>query len=118
MYYENFEKLCLEKNVTASKVSKNTGISTATLSSWKNGTYTPKQDKLQLIADYFDVTLDYLVTGENTKSIKETAEIDIALTNISNKIKEYALKLAELPNDRQELIMNLIDALNKGGKEL
>lgn len=64
MYYENFEKLCNLKSVKPSTVSKATGISTATLTSWKQGKYTPKQDKLQLIADYFGVTIDYLMTGE------------------------------------------------------
>ena len=36
-------------------------MSQPTLSEWKKGTYTPKQDKLQKIADYFGVTLDYLM---------------------------------------------------------
>lgn len=63
MYYENFERLCKERGVTASKVSKATGISTATLSNWKKGNYTPKQDKLQKIADYFDVSVDFLMNG-------------------------------------------------------
>lgn len=60
MYYENFEKLCKLNGVRPSTVSKATGISTATLTSWKQGKYTPKQDKLQLIADYFNVPLQYL----------------------------------------------------------
>ena len=64
MYYEIFEKLCDERGVKPAQVSKGTGISTATLSSWKKGKYTPKSDKLQLIADYFGVSLDYLKSGE------------------------------------------------------
>jgi len=39
-----------------------------TLSQWKNGRSTPKVDKLQKIADYFGVTIDYLLNGkENSK---------------------------------------------------
>lgn len=56
--YERFESLCKERGVTAYKVAKATGISTATLSNWKAGRSTPKADKLQLIADYFDVPLE------------------------------------------------------------
>lgn len=63
MYYRRFEQLCKRDGVTPSQVSKSTGISTATLSSWKNGKYTPKTDKLQKIADYFGVTLEYLMSG-------------------------------------------------------
>lgn len=83
MYYENFEKLCNIKNVKPGTVSKATGISTATLTSWKQGKYTPKQDKLQLIADYFGVSFEYLMTGEDKSDLldkkyyinEETAEM-------------------------------------------
>ena len=73
--YEIFEKLCEKHNVTPYKVSKETGISRSTLSEWKKGTYTPKNDKLQLIADYFGVTLEYLMTGNEPTyyTSKETA---------------------------------------------
>ena len=70
MYYENFEKLCIANGIKPGTVSKATGISTATLTSWKQGKYTPKSDKLQIIADYFNVSLDYLMNGEE----KDTTE--------------------------------------------
>lgn len=59
--YEIFRKLLNERNVTVYRVSKETGISSATFTEWKNGTYTPKQDKIQKIADYFNVSVDYLL---------------------------------------------------------
>lgn len=62
--YEIFERLLKQHNVTPYKVAKATGISTSTLSEWKNGSYTPKADKLQKIADYFNVTVDYLLGNE------------------------------------------------------
>lgn len=61
MYYENFEKLCKERGIRPADVSRGTGISTATLTSWKKGAYTPKSDKLALIASFFGVSLDYLM---------------------------------------------------------
>ena len=67
MYYENFETLCKRDNVKPSDVSKTTGISTATFTSWKQGKYTPKQDKLQLIADFFNVSVDYIMTGKENQ---------------------------------------------------
>lgn len=59
--YDVFERLINERNITAYKVSKATGISTATLSQWKNGTSTPKQDKLKKIADYLGVNVAELI---------------------------------------------------------
>lgn len=61
--YEQFEKLCKINNVTPYRVCKETGLTTATISNWKAGRYTPKADKLQKIADYFGVTLEYLMAG-------------------------------------------------------
>ena len=72
--YANFERLCAEKGVTPYRVGKETGISTSTLSEWKTGKYTPKDDKLRKIADYFGVTVDYLMTGSDPDGYYENDE--------------------------------------------
>ena len=113
MYYENFERLCKENKTNPSQVSKATGISTATLTSWKKGVYTPKQDKLQLIADHFKVSVDFLMTGKETEYTAEMADTDFALTKMSERLKSYMLKFAELPKEKQEFIITSIDMLDK-----
>lgn len=70
MYYENFARLCEMSGTKPAQVSRATGISTATLSSWKKGLYTPKNDKLQKIADYFQVPVEYL-RGEPSVQLDE-----------------------------------------------
>ena len=79
--YEKFEELLKKNNVTAYRVAKETGVTTATLTSWKQGKYTPKMEKLQKIADYFGVTTEYF-TGEEKKenpyAITSKDERDIA----------------------------------------
>jgi transcriptional regulator with XRE-family HTH domain len=62
--YKYFDKLLQRDGITAYKVAKATGITNSTFSEWKKGTYTPKVDKLQKIADYFGVPLEYLLTGK------------------------------------------------------
>ena len=62
--YEIFEQLLKEKNVTPYQVSKATGVAQSSLSDWKNGKSKPKIDKMQKIADYFSVPVDYLLTGK------------------------------------------------------
>lgn len=59
--YKKFERLLRKYHKTPYRVSKDTGISTATLSEWKNGRSNPKVDKLMILADYFGVPLDYFV---------------------------------------------------------
>lgn len=67
--YEIFEKLCAEKGVTPYRVCKETGLTTSTISNWKAGRYSPKQDKLQKIADFFNVSIEYLMTGDEKEYI-------------------------------------------------
>lgn len=57
--YKKFVELLQRKDVTPYKVSKETGVSQQTLSDWKNGKSVPKVDKLQKIADYFNVPIDW-----------------------------------------------------------
>ena len=46
---------------TSYQVSKDTGISQAVLSYWKTGRSNPKLDKLKILADYFDVPIEYFL---------------------------------------------------------
>jgi transcriptional regulator with XRE-family HTH domain len=62
--YSIFEELLKANNTTAYQVSKATGISSASMTDWKKGRYTLKADKLKKIADYFGVTVDYLLGNE------------------------------------------------------
>ncbi len=76
--YEVFAKLLEQNHVTATEVSKATGIRTSTLTDWKHGRTNPKADKLRKIADYFGVSLEYLMTGEEPDGFylnAETAQI-------------------------------------------
>lgn len=93
--YEIFEELCEKKQVTPYRVCKETGITTATISNWKAGRYVPKQDKMKKIADFFGVSVDYLMTGKE-ESTNEESELttrdrrDIAkdLDRIMGEIKK------------------------------
>lgn len=59
--YEKFQKLLDKSNKTAYQVAQKTGVSTATLSNWKNGNYVPKIDKIKILADYFEVPIEYFL---------------------------------------------------------
>ena len=59
--YEKFAELLAKNNKTAYQVSKDTGVSTATLSNWKHDNYRPKVDKLKVLADYFNVPIEYFL---------------------------------------------------------
>lgn len=130
--YEIFEQLCERYNVTPYRVCKETGLTTATISNWKAGRYTPKHDKMQKIADYFGVTINYLMTGKDEQEKKETKltpkdERDIAkdLDNIMNKLtsgengpalyegQELSPESAELFREELSIALRRLKIINK-----
>ena len=64
MDYNIFENLLKMNKTTVYRVSKDTGIAASTFSDWKSGRSVPKLDKIKIIANYFDVPLAYMLTGE------------------------------------------------------
>ena len=77
--YDRLLKLMKENNITPYRLSKETGITQATLSRWKTGKTDPSIETLKKIADYFGVSLDYLLGDvsdplfclDNKKILKE-----------------------------------------------
>lgn len=89
--YEIYCKLRDQAHVKDADVVKATKITKSTFSDWKNGRSNPKLDKLQKIADYFGVTVDYLMTGKEEpreKSPELTARDEKDITKTLNKVME------------------------------
>ena len=64
--------LIIEKNgLTASKVAADTGTSTGNISDWKNGRSMPSAMKLDVLADYFDCSVDYLLGRTNNPNFEK-----------------------------------------------
>lgn len=62
--YSYFADVIKRKGLTPYRVAKDTGISQATLSDWKNGRCIPKAGKLLKIAKYLDVPVEKLIEEE------------------------------------------------------
>lgn len=115
--YEIYQKLLDEKGLKNSDVSRATGISNMTLSDWKNGKTKPKTDTMKKIANFFGVSVDYLMTGKESEFTIEMEKTDISLSNMNKRMKEYALKLSNLSEDDQDYITYMIDKIiEKRGK--
>lgn len=91
--YEIYEKLLKIKGIKSSDVSKTTGISNMTFSDWKNGKSTPKPDKLALIADYFEVTIDFLM-GRTDMIVCPECEISYNPLDEESNFKHQQLHVA------------------------
>ena len=101
------EECRLKKNISITTLEQELGYSNGSLSKAKD----IPSSRISEIAKFLNVSMDYLMTGEEAEFTLEIAETDVALSNMNKRIKEYALKLALLPKDKQEHVMSLIDML-------
>ena len=62
--YEIFEHLLQSYGISAYKFCKDTGISQSTISTWKKKNNLISGELAKKIADYFNVSIEYLMTGE------------------------------------------------------
>lgn len=131
--YDTYQKLLDKYGLKNSDISRATGISNMTLSDWKRGVSTPKQDKMKKIADYFGVTVDYLMTGkeeappEPQLTARDKRDIAKDLESIMNKLSNQESGPAsfdgkDIPEDDRELFATQLEAmlirLKKINKEL
>ena len=98
-----------KKNISLTVLEQELGYSNGSLAKAKD----IPSSRISEISNYLDVSMDYLMTGKESEFTIEMAEKDVALSKMNERLKTYALKLAELPKEKQDQIMSLIDMLEK-----
>ena len=117
----NLKKLRMEARLTTTELSKILGCSNPTITHYEHGDREPDHQTLSHIADYFNVSVDYLLgrtdsTGwsqsEKAQGISDTISIPLTIDEY-----ELVLDFRELGNkkgqDIQELAHKIITELNK-----
>lgn len=81
MFFTKYEELSKKHKKTTTGVALELGIAKSTVAYWRaNNNVIPKQEILIKIADYFGVTVDYLLGKEETnKPIITESDIKVAL---------------------------------------
>ena len=122
----NFQFLVKESNKSLTEISHETGISYSTLGNYNQGTRTPKKENAKILADYFGVSIPYLLglddnpnlvdPGAPKEVLKGFAKILQGKSSIENKINkwtpfgdELAIILAEI--NQSEALADYIDFL-------
>lgn len=113
--------LCDDKKVTFAEVERNIGISNGQIRRWDKTS--PNSETLKKVADYFDVSTDYLLGRTEQKRYydlndKDEKTVQRELENILNNFGESGFAAAdgstldELdPEDRELLIASLEQSL-------
>lgn len=100
----NLENLftLLQPRGISKKLSEATGISSGNISDWKKGRSKPTAEALTSIADYFDVSVDYLLGREPSSETKKdgSAEALPSAASFSSSQKQL-VELAESLTDEE-----------------
>lgn len=89
-----------ERKISAYKLSKDTGISDRLIGYWKKGEKLPGAENLLTIANYFNTSIDYLLTGK-----------ELPYNSLSNDQQELIKFYKKLPEKEQIKLISRAEAI-------
>lgn len=111
MFFDNFVRLCEQKGVKPSRALTEAGVPKSAYSYWRteasagNDAKPTNQNAVKL-AQYFNVTVDYLLTGEQKENPPRQPQ-----SEVDADIKWIEQKLVEMPKEKREALMKLIKTM-------
>ena len=109
-----------EKGLTQKKLGELCGIADSNIRKYESGNQNPKIETLQKIADYFNVTIDFLMTGKESSEKKSelTARDERDIEKILNQTREQLLSQEGLMFDGKpaspEAVESILSAMKIG----
>ena len=102
-FWEIYESLCASIGKKPNPVVKELGISSGAITQCKNGSI-PSGEKLIQIADYFNVSVDYLL-GRTDEPTEEEADMSVSNSDTDKTTAEFIQIFTKLPiMDRIEIM--------------
>ena len=108
MFFDNFVRLCEQKGVKPSRALTDAGVPKSAYSYWRaeagigNDAKPTNQNAIKL-AQYFNVSVDYLLTGEQKENPPQQPQ-----SEVDADIKWIEQKLVEMSKEKREALMKLI----------
>ncbi|MBD5086669.1 MAG: helix-turn-helix transcriptional regulator [Clostridiales bacterium] len=107
MFAENLKMLRKEKKITQTELANHFGYSHVAILKWENGEREPNFDTLKKLADYFGVSIDYLLGHE-----VETQDTTISQRPDNSLSEKFASEYADLLKDNNFMdVVKLFNAM-------
>lgn len=104
MFGDIFKELRLEKKLSQDKIAEDLEISQPLIAKWESHQSTPSPEMLDYIADYFNVSVDYLIGRSKYRNLEaNNSELDNVLFS----------KAKDLTDDEKKTIISVINAIKK-----
>lgn len=88
LFGERVKELRLARNLMQVQLAKELGLAKQTVSNWENEYIQPSVETLWLVADYFGVSMDYLMGRDNKKYLEINGLSDKQLALVQMVIDE------------------------------
>lgn len=98
---ETIRELCKKKGTNFSKLEKENGISNGQVARWDN--QNPKVNSISKIADYFNVSIEYLIG-------KEVLTIEKQMTDDMHEVVE---KMKGMTKKEQKQVRDIVNVLDR-----
>ena len=120
---EKIRALARQRDLSLPQLEQELGLGNGTISRWRSSS--PNTEKLQKIADYFNVSMDYLLGREQYLTQKDEKDIAKDLDSIMEKLtsgengpasyngEEISPEAAELFKDELEIALKRLKLINK-----
>lgn len=101
MFKERLKQLRTEQNLTQKELAKNINTSQQNIGFWETGKRNPKYDMIEKLANFFNVSTDYLTGKSNIKTPE--SDIDKAID------KSVAYNGKTITNNDREAIKTFLN---------
>lgn len=122
MFADRIKRLRNEKGISQQELARIVGKTQQAIAIWEKGQYEPDHDALNMLADYFGVTIDYLLGRTDDPSPKDGQHVndDEALEYLDELHKRPEMKALfqvgrKATKEDIETAITIIEALKKKG---
>lgn len=95
MFHERLAALRDKKGLSQKEIATRLGMARTTYSGYENGSREPDLKTLNKIAEFYEVNVDWLVTGTKTAMNEEDKKLLKNFNKLNDKDQEYILELME-----------------------
>ena len=118
-FKQRFAVLFDESEKTITELAKELRVSNQTISAWKTGTRSPKEPTIIAIANYFGVSVEWLMGFDVEKVSQADSSRPLDLQFFGSKSKEpktteakiLAAGIDKLPKEQREQALNVVKAM-------
>lgn len=101
---ERLKKLRKEKKLTQTELGSKINVTKVSISGYESGNRSPDTDTLQRLADFFEVSTDYLLGRTDELSLHEKDEAEFQAFANDPSLQQW---YKELPKNREEDLQRL-----------